>query len=243
MVTNVINAIVRLFHCSDARLLEIMRGVKKAFSENKAKFVEYDANFDDPYEEAFEAKLQKAEAVPTDNTAKANQRETTDNVKSDMSQCYEHVMDSEKYVTRAFPGNTAVHDEFGFNKIVSIRHNQAQMIKFMSEFSATSKKYETQLTAAKYPAAKITLSETLYNKLLNSNTTQEGAKGKRNVSTEDRIQTYNDLFLTGQEVMDAGKKIFKNDPAMKKLFTFNNKGNGGGTNDTPTDTPPAPPAQ
>ncbi len=67
--------------------------------------------------------LQKAEAVPTDNTVKANQRETIDNVKSDMNQCYDHVMDSGKYVTRAFPGNTAVHDEFGFNKIVSVRHN------------------------------------------------------------------------------------------------------------------------
>ncbi len=237
------NAIVRLFHFSDARLLEIMRGIKKAFSENKAKFVEYDPNFDDPFEEEFAAKLQKAEAIPSDNTVKASQKGTTANVNSDMDECFDHIMYTERFVNKAFPGNQAVHDEFGYNRSASIRHNQPEMIRFMGEFSATSKKYQAELTSKKYPAAKLELSDTLYNRLLNSNTTQESTKDKRSVSTEERIETYNDLYLAGKDVSDAGKKIFKNDPAMKKLFTIDSKGGNGGGNAAPPENPPAPPAE
>ena len=233
--------VVRLYHFSDARLLEKMRGVKKAFVDNKAKFVEYDPNFDDPYADNFDAKLQKAESIPSDNTIKSNQKATTANVINDMNQCYDHVIYTERFVNRAFPGNQAVHDEFGYNIIYSIKDNQPEMIKFMGNFSATSKKYETELTAAKYSAAKITLSETLYNKLLNSNTTQESTKDNRNISTEERIQIYNDLYLTGKDVGDAGRKIFKDDPAMKKLFTIDDRGKGG--NDDTSPAPPAPPEQ
>ncbi|MCL5030376.1 MAG: hypothetical protein M1480_15300 [Bacteroidetes bacterium] len=237
MAARIKNAIMRLYHFSDARLLEIMRSVKTAFHDNKAKFVEYDANFDDTFEEDFAAKLQKAEDIPSDDTVKASQKGTTATVQDNMDKCYDHVMYTERFVKKAFPDNQAVHDEFGYNRIVSIRRKQPEMILFMKDFSATSLKYQAELTAQKYPAAKIELSATLYNKILNSNSAQEDTKDKRSLSTEERIGIYNDLYTAGNDIMEAGKKIFKNDPAMKKLFTLGTKGGNGGT-----DTPPAPPA-
>ncbi len=237
MANKIKNAIVRLYHFSDARLLEIMRGIKKAFSDNKIKFIQYDPNFDDPFEENLGQKLQNAEIVPSDDTIKASQKGKTAGVNSDMEECYDHVMYTERFVERAFPGNQAVHDEFGYNKIVSIRRNQAEMILFMKDFSATSIKYQAELTAAKYPGRKLELSNTLYNKLLSSNSTQEDTKDSRNISTEERIQIYNDLYLAGKDICEAGRKIFKDDPAMKKLFTIdNNKSSAADT--TPPETPP-----
>ncbi len=242
MVNKTSKAQVRLYHISDAKMLESMRSIKKAFSDNKPKFVEYDANFDDSFEDDFAAKLQKAESVKSDDTVKASQKGVTAGVQSNMIKCYDHVMYTQRFVKKAFPDNQAVSDEFGYNKIASLREKQAEMILFMKDFSATSIKYQAELTAKKYPAAKIELSNTLYNDLLNSNSIQEDTIDGRSIATEERIQIYNDLFTIGSDVMNAGKKIFKDDPAMKKLFTLGGK-SGNGSTDTPADNPPTPPAQ
>ncbi len=208
----------RTFSITDAEMFEAQKTKRGFFIEDKTDFIAFDEDFKDPFADDWQTAIDAAETILQDETLTDQLTQLTNEVEKQMRNCRDKFQDSKYFIEKTFPDNVPVWNEFGYNNYDDARRYQIKMIQFMKNFSLVATKYKTQLIAKGYLQTKIDEIETLRTALDTANQNQELFKGNQPVSTQERINVYNDLWAIMVKVCTAGKRIFKNDFAKLQRY-------------------------
>ncbi|MFI5218780.1 MAG: carboxypeptidase regulatory-like domain-containing protein [Bacteroidia bacterium] len=206
------------YNISHAEMIESAKTKRGFFLEDKAGFVAFDADFDDPYAADWLTAITAAEAVPTDETIDDQLTQLTADVETEMKKCRNKFQDTKYFIEKAFPNNQPVWNEFGYNNYNDARRVQVKMLQFMKTFHTVCEKYKVKLDAAGYPQAKIDEIPPLRTLLDAANTAQEVFIGNLPVQTQERISKHNIVWDIEVRVCTAGKNIFQDDYAKYQRY-------------------------
>src|SRR5262245_19278162 len=93
----------RGYFLSDADMIEEARTRLGFFEEDKADFVGFDPDFDDPYHDDVETKIDDAEAFPDDETIDDQTTQLTESVEVAMENGRRKFQDTKFFIEKAFP--------------------------------------------------------------------------------------------------------------------------------------------
>ncbi|MFI5219495.1 MAG: carboxypeptidase-like regulatory domain-containing protein [Bacteroidia bacterium] len=210
--------ILRDYSITDPDMIQDARTKHASFTEDKTDFVAFDPDFADPYADDFEDEIDAAEAMPDDETILDQQAQLTAAVEEEMQKSRDKYQDSKPFITKAFPNDAAIQNEFGFNDYRQAQKGQSTFIKFMLKFHSVADKYKTQLIAANYTQPKIDEILTRYTALKDADIAQELFIKNRPVKTQERIEKYNTAWKTETVICTAGKRIYKNNYAKYQRY-------------------------
>lgn len=199
---------IRIFSVRDDIMLELVKLKKMFFVEDKADFVAYDADFNDPFETNWTAAIAAAEAIDDDETTTDQLRQLTETVEAEMASCRRKFQDAKYFIQKAFPFKKSIHDEFGFNDYNVARQIQTKLIVFMKKFHRAAVRYSADLMAKNYTQAQIDDILACATALEEANLAQEAFKMQRKTKTQDRIEALNTVWLFLRQVGTAGKNIY-----------------------------------
>lgn len=208
----------RAFSITDAEMFEAQKTKRGFFIEDQAEFENFDTDFKTPFEADWLTAIDNAETILQDETLTDQLTQLTNAVEKEMRNCRDKFQDSKYFIEKTFPDNVPVWNEFGYNNYDDARRYQIKMIQFMKNFSLVATKYKTLLIAKGYTQPKIDEIETFRAALDTANQNQELFKGNQPVSTQERINVYNELWDILVKVCTAGKRIFKNDFAKLQRY-------------------------
>jgi hypothetical protein len=217
---NTPNAITRDFKISDDSMLQDSRTTQALFKDDQATFQAFDADFKTPFETQWQKAIADAENAPTDEQILDVQGTLTTNVETALNDCGKCFQDAKYFIKKAFPNQTGIWDEFGFDNYEDARKNPDRMITFMNVFSTTANdtKYNTNLVAAGFDQKKIDDILAKRKALIDAKTAQEVAKNSRLGTTQSRIALMNTVWTFRTKVAEAAKNIYQDDFAKYKAY-------------------------
>lgn len=127
--------VIRNFKIPDDTMIQDARVKHATFTEDKADFVAYDVDFDDPYADNFDADIDTAEATDDDETVTDQQMELTKTVLDEMQLCRDKYQDSKPFIVKAFPDNLEIQNQFGFNDYKQAQKGQDSMPSLWLNFT------------------------------------------------------------------------------------------------------------
>jgi hypothetical protein len=208
----------RKYNITDTEMFEQSSLKRGFFLEDKTALVAFDSDFDDPFAADWLAKIEEAEALPSDEIIEDQLTQLTDDVDEQMDICRGKFQDSKYFIEKAFPGKPKIWNEFGFDNYRQVRNIQKDMVHFMDDFHNIAQKYKVPLIAAGYPQLTIDEIKTFRDNLHAANQAQEEFKKKQPVKTEERITVYNETWDFMVRVCSAGKIKFKSSYAKYQLY-------------------------
>ena len=227
---NTPNQSKRDFTISDDSMLQDSRTTQAQFKEDQSTFQAFDADFKTPFDKDWEKAISDAENAPTDEQILDVQGTLTTTVETALADCCKCFQDAKYFIKKAFPNQTGVWNEFGFDNYDDVRQSPEKMMVFMSAFSTTanSTKYNTDLVAAGFIQTKI--DDILVKKtiLADAKTSQLVAKNSRLGTTQNRVALMNEVWAFRSKVADAAKVIFQDDFAKYKAYLLPASAEGGG---------------
>lgn len=213
------NEPIRTYSMSDSEMLEESKIKQGHFIEDKAEFEAFDQDFRDPFVQNWQSQIASTELESSDSEIKGVQVQLTKKVQNIMKQCTSSFQDMKYFVEKAFPGDKAVLNEFGYNNYHADSKTQAKLILLMQQAYGVASKYKEQLGAAGFSSTKIDELLSLKDQLNEANQEQELYKSNRPVLTQDRIDKLNKTWEFAQKTAKAAKQIFKNNPAKLKQYS------------------------
>ena len=208
----------RKFIISDSSMLIDSSACLKAFKNDKAAFVKFDADFDDSFADNWAAAIDIANDLSTDDDTVDVQSGYTETVYDTMAACREIFQDIKYYIQKAFPTRKAVWKEFGFANYNNARNVVPKMNAFMSVLNKKANKYKNQLMAANCPAAMIDQIGILSQTLVDAKITQSEVKNSRYSITDDRVVKLNAVWTFRQAVAKAAKIIYRKNYGKYKQY-------------------------
>lgn len=208
----------RDFNFPDDEMIQDARVKREAFLEDKADFVLFDPDFDDPFAANYLADIDAAEATDDDETVLDQQMQLTKDVEKEMKKCRDKFQDSKPFIVKAFPDNEEVQNEFGFNDYGKAVDSETLFTKFMLKFHGKAEKYKVELIAKNYTQVKIDEIKTRYEALRDADIAQEDFIKNRPVQTRDRILKMNKAWKGETTICTAGKRIYKDDYAKYQRY-------------------------
>jgi hypothetical protein len=218
------NPIIRKFMMSDGSMIQWARKIKALLLLFLADFTAYDAMFTNPFVTAYGTQIDDAEALPDDEVVLGQQKALSDVVEQNMQLCRDKFQQIKRFAMKAFPNQPAVWDEFGFSRYDFSRQVQTRMILFMRDLHVTAQRYNAQLIAVNFTQPMIDEIQTLHDSINTSDSSQEVKKETRTLDSQTRVTAYNDVYDKGSDICEAGKYIYRNDPAKYNMFIINPSG-------------------
>ncbi len=208
----------RDYNCSDPKMFESVKTTRDSFIDDKADFITFDPDFDDPFAADWLDNIEAGEALPSDETIEDQISQLTETVEEKMVSCRDKFQSSKYFIEKAFPDKPKVWNEFGYDDYDGARRVQANMIQFMKMFHGAATKYQVQLNANGYSDAKILEIKTLGDALDVANRAQESFIKSQPVLTQTRITAYNKVWEYEMKVCKAGKVIYRNNYAKYQEY-------------------------
>ena len=205
--------IARIYRMADDAMTEFSTTYIGLFAGDKEDFVAFDSDFDDPFQELWQANITAAEEVVKDEVIVDEQTGLSAIVEKAMDASRHQFQSSKYFIEKAFLNNRPVHNEFGYDNYDDARQVQVRMISFMENFHRVAEKYKVKLLDANYTQEKIDEIEALRSQLHTANKNQEAFKKGRPVLTQDRITTLNKPWEEVLLVHKAAKNIYHDDTA------------------------------
>ena len=227
---NIPNAITRDYKISDDSMLQDSRTTQEQFKADQDVFKGFDADFGTPYETQWKAAITAAENAPTDEQVLDVQGTLTTTVETALADACKCFQDAKYFIKTAFPNQTGVWNEFGFDNYDDARQSPEKMLVFISAFSTTanSAKYKAGLIAAGFTQAKIDDILVKHAALANAKTNQQVAKNSRVGTTQSRVALMNEVWAFRTQVAEAAKVIFQDDFAKYKAYLLPASAEGSG---------------
>jgi hypothetical protein len=210
--------IKRKYTVSDLFMMEHSKVLRSHFNDNLPAFTAFDPALDTTFHNDWGTAVANSENQPTDEIVRDQLTQLTEAVEQAMTACRTKFQDSKYFIEKAFPNNSGVQNEFGYNNYDAQRRSQRGMTEFMKLFHGTALKYAAQLAAVNYSAAAIAEIDTLRTALDDANMAQERFEGQRPLATQTRIETHNALWDITVQVSTAAKSIYRNNPALFNMF-------------------------
>ena len=209
----------------DSVMLEECQTMHDLFEEDQAEFEDFDSDFINPFEDNWQDAIDAAESYPTDEVIQDQITQATALVEAKMKLCRDKFQGAKYFISKAFPKNTGLHNEFGFNDYDRVRNNQSKMILFMDRLHKTAVEYNTELIAAGYIQTDIDEINTLQGQLKNANRDQEIKIRKRGTATQTRIGLLNAAWDFMTKTAKAAKIIYKDNYAKFNEYLLPGRAN------------------
>ncbi len=216
-------SISRIYGGGDAEMIQNSKTMLGSFTEDLAVFTGYDPDFNEAYAQEWQAEIDAAENIQKENSVADILTGLTKKVNDGMAECQKKFQLTKHFIEKAFPGNKAVQNEFGYNDYSGARQSQPKMIQFMRNFDKAANKYSEQLIAANYTAENITEIKTIGDNLDAANTEQESYKKNRPVLSQDRITALNMCWQKCAKVGETGKLLFAGNAAKYSKYLLYEK--------------------
>lgn len=210
----------RLFKFSEANLLEHAAVVAEMYPKDSKAFIAFDSTFTPKYGSIIKKAIAKLVSQKSDQVIIDEMAAHTDLVLDAMADCNQSYKTVAYFVRKAFKGNTAVQNQFGFNDIRKVRDSQAKMVLFMEQHANTAKSYKENLVAEGCQQELIDQLMSKAEKLKNANITQEMFKKERGIITQERTQMLNEVYLLIKPLSEVAQIIFSDDAAHLAKYTL-----------------------
>lgn len=212
----------RMYSGTDAFMAESARTTLGHLQDDLAEFTAYSSRFDAPYVAGFEAAVDAADNVITDDAMAAQQMTKTTGVLDSMEQARRVYRRAKSYAELAFADSPARVNEFtrGYS---DARQNQAKMIVFLDSLENAINQHSADLTnpAGGGMPATFTAQVTAARSALQSqNLDQELFIDQRSTTAEDRIKILNACYRKMTEVNNAAQIVFEDSPARRQVYTY-----------------------
>lgn len=227
--------VVRIYSGSDADMIQTAKTLYSSFTEDIADFTNYDPDYNDTFSQNWLSQIEAADNVQKEDSVEDVLTGLTNKVNECMKECQNKFVMAKHFIEKAFPDNTAVHNEFGYNDFAKDRKSQPKMIQFMRNYDRVANKYSEQLIAKNYTAENIAEIKTLADNLDAANSEQESYKKNRSVLSQDRITVLNTCRKTCVQIADTGKLIYAENPAKHKKYVLTVTSSGGTTEQPPVE--------
>ena len=216
-------------------ILQVAEATKKLV-EGKPELLKFGIN--ETYMTAFAADIVTAKSFMNDDALTDETKGTTVQKNIQLDLCYQWLGDAEFLFHKKFKKKTPQYVEFP-SKISQYADSESAMIDLLPNVFKLLTKYKTDLTDLQEDF--ISTGEAYLTDLNAKNTVQKTKKRNDTKYTAARNAADSVLYKKVNEINEAGNRVYKNNPVMKKLFKspWPKKGNGG---DDEGKTPPAPPA-
>ena len=212
------NKLERNYKLTDANLQQFGATVGETLPQDITAFQLFDSTFPDTYPQTIKDALANVQAVKTDMVVIDEMAEKTQAVYDAMAACNTAFRTVQFFVQKCFPGNAAVHNQFGFNDIRKVRNNHARMLVFMDDFIKVTTQYKTQLIEGGCSETLIDSLPELLDKLQRSNIEQEMFKKERGLITQERIEKLNELYSVLLPVSQMAQIIYADDSARMSRY-------------------------
>jgi len=209
----------RDFATSDAFMLQFSETMRLGFIDDQGEFVTRDPDFDNPFETDWQSAIVLAESHLSDEAVTAQLMQLTDMVNDQMVRCRHAFQDMKPFVKKAFPNNSAVWKEFGFDAYGKIDKSQLGMVQFMFDVHEVATKYSGILSSSNFTPAMTGELLVRANALKAANSAQEVFKKSIPTLTRNRIVDLNAVWNTYvRPVAETGKLIFRSDYAHYQKY-------------------------
>lgn len=210
--------VIRKYNVSDAEMLQVSRVIYGLYLEDQESFTTLDPAFNAAYAEGWLSAIEEGETAARDLTVKDELVLLTAAVHEKLEACRSHFQKMKYYIEKAFPGNTAVWNAFGFNDYEKARKGEKDMMPFMRTLHTQAVKYVAELTAVNFPQAEIDKIAALAAELQTADHEQEMYKKNRLVITQERVESLNKAWGYLVDVNKASKVIFAGNYAKLKQY-------------------------
>jgi hypothetical protein len=207
---------------SDADMFQRSRTKRQHFIDNKAAFVAFDADFDDPYDADWLASIEASEAFESADTRDAGGRLETEDVNEVMTLAHKKHIEIKYFAEKAYGQQPTVLAKMGITNYTEARASQSRMAKYLQNLYevSNSAEFKPALLAVNCSQAKIDSILTVKNSLSTEDTEQNVYLENEAQATKARITQYNETADFWHKVNRASKSIFYDQPELLNLFLF-----------------------
>lgn len=202
----------------DPQMLEGAQTMLDLFISDQAEFAAFDASLDAAFATAMQGRIDAGIDQPTDETVQNEITELTDAMNVAWVACQTHFQDAKYFIEKAFPGNTAKHNQFGFDDYRDMTRDQKKVLQFMDQFSDMAVGNGAVLIGAGYSQPRIDQIATLGNAFRTANRAQEKAKKERPEKTQTRLTAYNAVWEHVQKINRASKTLYRTNYAKLQQY-------------------------
>jgi len=205
----------------DDKLITHTSVVKEHFITHQDAFTGFnDIVFHATYPDDIQSKITLAQDTMSDAFILKQQATLTSKVEEHKSDVVRDLASIEFIVKRAFPGNSAVINEFRLNKSVEMARNIDSLIGFCKDVHIMIENHQTELASEGFTDVKADLFKAKVEKLDKHRRLQVEAMHTRPIHTKDRITKMNDLWKQLCELKEASDIIFADEHEIKTLFAL-----------------------
>ncbi len=210
----------RLFKIPEALLLQHAEVLAKMFPTDAADFRAFDSTIAEDYGTTIKDAIDAAIGLKSDQIIIDEMAEYTQHVLNAMSNCNLSYKTVAYFVRKAFKGDKAVQNQFGFNDIEKVRKSQPKMVLFMEQHAGTASKYKSDLLSEGCNEEVINQLLTNAEELKAANVAQEKFKKERGIITQERVKRLNHLYQLIKPLNDVAQIIYSEDQARMAKYTL-----------------------
>jgi len=173
---------------------------------------------DDDYLTRFENDIDEAEALPEDRY-KVVQVTTSTELKDEMlDDCADYIRDFLTRAEMAYGKDSPLARLFTGKEINSANSKEAMMMEMMETVIRLSEEHQEKLEPHGLTLAVLQEGKDLLEELQQADAKQELRKLERPSATVERVKAYQIVYDTTNEILKAGRRVFKDQPEIYRLF-------------------------
>ncbi len=218
MLSTVPQPLVRPFRISYAAMLQETRTIQDLLAEDIAAFTDLAPEIDDEFLTIWRADYDAAVAIQSDESFVDEIAETTQEVQAAMAEARRVYIRTKFAVVRAWPGNAARANQFGFDDYKNIRKSDKLMFHFMDELHKQAVKNTAALNAVNFLAADIASIRTAADAIAAADSEQENLKKDRLLLTQQRTELLIIVWTKRQLVAAAAKVLYMDNYAKYQQY-------------------------
>jgi hypothetical protein len=208
----------RLYPYEDAELMAKAKVYRSITEDNLTEFEGYDPDLNTDFLNEWEATIEAAYDIPTDETTMDIMEQFTKKVDQHHEDCMVAMRDLRYYAAKAFKKNSSEWAYLNFNGLKKARPSASRTVVYMLSVHRVASELSALLQAKGMLAAQIDALSLTAQALLVADTDQEHHKHYRLMLTRKRVETLNHLWSFSQQVNKASKSVFRDDYAKYHMF-------------------------
>lgn len=168
----------------------------------------------------FQTKITDAEALALDSQYKNEKNVITAELKDTMAKAYAALRQMDTYTKIAYKKGDKHQRAFGQDSWTAARYKKDYLVAALdlAYQKLNEEPFKTTMQNIGFTTAQTDALEAFANKLRTNGTDQISASKNRNISTQERITMYNEVWEFVRKLNLASKVVYAHNPAQQKLY-------------------------
>lgn len=208
----------RIFSGQDAYAIQKAKTMRGLAAEHLAELAAFDAGLDSAFMAQWQAAIDAAEDVPTDEITVDQQTQLTAMVEERHEQCIMAINDLRYYAGKSFAKHSEEMALFNFKGLAKARGAVSRLVVYMHVLHRAATDQAAALTAKGMAPAQIDALRDAADALLQADVDQEYHKHYRLLLTRRRIAILNTMWDFCRQVHLASRSAFRTSAAKQAMF-------------------------